>query len=264
MRRRSWCNGARAAIRFATSQLAAQLLTENKQVSVLFVDVCDSTSLLQHADPEESRNYLGRTLDLLADAVETFGGTVSQLLGDGLVALFGAPLAQEDHALRACMAALKMQRATIPGQEAQGVASPTLRIGINSGEVLVGIVGQYQWSHYGADGQTIHIASRLEKLAPPGGILISAATQRLVTLQIDTRPVGIKPVRGLAAPIELHEVVVETESSAAAPLTRKQRWAPLIGRQELLQILAGSSKPSGKAPCGRSGCAAMPASESPV
>ncbi|WP_371929923.1 adenylate/guanylate cyclase domain-containing protein [Bradyrhizobium sp. CCGUVB1N3] len=228
---------ARSASQHPNSR--AQLLTENKQVSVLFVDVCDSTSLLQHADPEESRNYLGRTLDLLADAVETFGGTVSQLLGDGLVALFGAPLAQEDHALRACMAALKMQRATIPGHDAQGVACPMLRIGINSGEVLVGIVGQYQWSHYGADGQTIHIASRLEKLAPPGGILISAATQRLVAQQIDTRPVGIKPVRGLAAPIELHDVVVETESSAAAPLTRKQRWAPLIGRRELLQILAG-------------------------
>ena len=160
------------------------MLTENKQVSVLFVDVCDSTSLLQHADPEEFRDYLGKALDLLVEAVETFGGTISQLLGDGLVALFGAPLAQEDHALRACMAALKMQRATIPGYEALGLASPTFRISINSGEVLVGIVGQYQWSHYGADGKTIHIASRLEKMAPPGGVLISASTQRLVAQQM--------------------------------------------------------------------------------
>jgi len=218
-------------------QLRAQMVTENKQVSVLFVDVCDSTSLLQHLDPEESRNYLGRALDLLADAVETFGGTVSQLLGDGLVALFGAPLAQEDHALRACMAALKMQRATIPGYEARGVASPKLRIGINSGEVLVGVVGQYQWSHYGADGKTIHIASRLEKMASPGGILVSALTQRLVAQQIDTRLVGVRSVRGLTAPIELHEVVVGTESSAASPLTRKQRWAPLVGREDSLQVL---------------------------
>jgi class 3 adenylate cyclase/tetratricopeptide (TPR) repeat protein len=215
----------------------AQMLKENKQVSVLFVDVCDSTSLLQHADPEESRDYLGKALDLLVDAVQTFGGTISQLLGDGLVALFGAPLAQEDHALRACMAALKMQRATIPGYEASGVASPTFRIGINSGEVLVGIVGQYQWSHYGADGKTIHIASRLEKMSSPGGILISASTQRLVAQQIDTRPVGTRSVRGLATPMELHEVVVGTESSAAAPLTRKQRWAPLVGRENSLRVL---------------------------
>ena len=213
------------------------MLTENKQVSALFVDVCDSTALLQHADPEESRDYLGKALDLLVDAVETYGGTISQLLGDGLVALFGAPLAQEDHALRACMAALKMQRAIIPGYEAGGVASPTLRIGINSGEVLVGIVGQYQWSHYGADGKTIHLASRLEKMATPGAILVSASTQRLVAQQIDTRPVGVRPVRGLATPIELHEVVVGTESSAAAPLTRKQRWAPLVGREDSLQVL---------------------------
>ncbi|MGT2500838.1 adenylate/guanylate cyclase domain-containing protein [Bradyrhizobium guangxiense] len=178
------------------------MLTENKQVSVLFVDVCDSTALLQHSDPEESRNYLGRALNHLAEAVGTYGGTVSQLLGDGLVALFGAPLAQEDHALRACLAALKMQRASIPGHEVQGVASPTLRIGINSGEVLVGVVGQYGWSHYGADGKTIHLASRLEKMAPPGGILISAATQRLVAQQIDTRPVGMRSVRGLDEPVE--------------------------------------------------------------
>ncbi|WLA68721.1 adenylate/guanylate cyclase domain-containing protein [Bradyrhizobium diazoefficiens] len=115
------------------------MLTENKHVSVLFADVCDSTALLQHSDPEEARNYLGKALNQLAEAVETYGGTVSQLLGDGLVALFGAPLAQEDHALRACLAALKMQRATVPGHDVQGVASPTLRIGINSGEVLVGV-----------------------------------------------------------------------------------------------------------------------------
>lgn len=216
------------------------MLTENKQVTVLFVDVCDSTSLLQHADPEESRDYLGKALDRLVDAIETFGGTVSQLLGDGLVALFGAPMAQEDHALRACMAALKMQRATIPAYEARDVAGPTLRIGINSGEVLVGIVGQYQWSHYGADGKTIHIASRLEKMARPGSILVSASTQRLVAQQIDTRPVGMRPVRGLDAPIELHEVMVGTESSAAAPLTRKQRWAPLVGREDSLQVLGSA------------------------
>lgn len=217
-----------------------QMLTELKQVSVLFVDVCDSTALLQHTDPEESRDYLGKALDFLAEAVGTFGGTISQLLGDGLVALFGAPLAQEDHALRACMAALKMQRASIPGYEARGIACPTLRIGINSGEVLVGVVGQYQWSHYGADGKTIHIASRLEKMATPGSILISASTQRLVAQQIDTRPVGVRAVRGLPAPIELHEVVVGTESSAAAPFTRKQRWAPLVGREDSLQMLGNA------------------------
>ena len=212
--------------------------TENKQVSALFVDVCDSTFLLQHSDPEESRDYLTKALDLLVDAVEIYGGTISQLLGDGLVALFGAPLAQEDHALRACMAALKMQRTNIPGYDAGDVASPRLRIGINSGEVLVGVVGQYQWSHYGADGMTIHIASRLEKMATPGGILVSASTQRLVATQIDTRSIGIRTVRGLANPIELFEVAVGTESSAAAPLTRKQRWAPLIGRENSLQVLA--------------------------
>ncbi len=214
-----------------------RMLTENKQVSVLFVDVCDSTSLLQDADPEESREYLGKALDFLIEAVETFGGTISQLLGDGLVALFGAPLAQEDHALRACMAALKMQRATISDYEARGLASPTFRIGINSGEVLVGIVGQYQWSHYGADGKTIHIASRLEKMARPGGILISASTQRLIAQQIDTRPVGARSVRGLTVPVELHEVMVRSESSAASPMTRKQRWAPLVGREDSLRVL---------------------------
>ena len=92
----------------------------------------------------------------------------------------------------------------------------------------------------GLTGKTIHIASRLEKMARPGGILISASTQRLVAHQIDMRPVGVRAVRGLPAPIELHEVVVGTESSAAAPLTRKQRWAPLVGRDNSLQILGSA------------------------
>src|SRR6476619_1478777 len=113
----------------------AQMLTENKQVSALFVDVCDSTSLLQHVDPEEAREYLGKALDQLVDAVEAFGGTISQLLGDGLVALFGAPLAQEDHALRACMAAQAMQKAARSASEAD--KAPTMvRIGLHSGEVI--------------------------------------------------------------------------------------------------------------------------------
>lgn len=220
----------------------AQMLPEHKQVSVLFVDVCDSTALLQDADPEEARDFLGKALELMTSAVQTYGGTVSQWRGDGLVALFGAPIAQEDHALRACLAALKMQRGTLSGDAGARIASPILRVGINSGQVLVGVVGQYQWSYYGGDGKTMHIASRLESMAAPGGVLISAATQRLVAQQLDTRPVGLRTVRGISEPMDLHEVVVGTESSAAAPLTRKQHWAPFVGRGESLQVLRAAMR----------------------
>jgi class 3 adenylate cyclase/tetratricopeptide (TPR) repeat protein len=218
------------------------MLPERKQVTVLFVDLCDSTASVSNADPEEARAYLEDALRLMTEAVEAYGGTVSQLLGDGLLALFGAPVAQEDHALRACLAAQAMQSASQQRPARPGEPPVLLRVGLHSGEVIVGVAGQYLWSHYRADGTTIHIASRLEKLAPPGSVMMSAATQRLVAEQLDTRSLGPCTIRGVDEPMQLFELLVGTEGSAAAPLARRQRWAPLVGRDEILQLLDGLAR----------------------
>jgi class 3 adenylate cyclase len=209
-----------------------RMLTENKQVSVLFVDVCNSTSLLEHADPEESRDYLRKALTYWSTRSKPWRH-YRQLLGDGLVALSGAPLAQEDHALRACMAALKMQRATIPDCDARGFANPTFRIGINPVRCWWALSDNTNGHTMVRTARPSNIASRLDMA--PGGITL--ALRRSAWLRSRSpRPVGVRSVRGLAAPIELHEVLVETESSAAAPLTRKQQWRP----RRLRRVVAGT------------------------
>ncbi len=209
--------------------------TERKQVSVLFVDLCDSTAQVDHDDPEEARSFLSQALKLMTVSVAAYGGTVSQLLGDGLVALFGAPIAQEDHALRACLAGLAMQRAA--GKEA---APFVFRVGIHSGEAVVGISGQDLWSHYRADGATIHLAARLEQLARPGSVYISAATQRLVADQMETLPLGMQPIKGAQAPMPVFELSLTDGGSPAAPLARRQSWAPMVGRDDALNELMES------------------------
>ena len=231
--------------RVAAHAARLKMRPERKQVSVLFADLCDSTAHVQHTDPEEARAYLNDALRLMTDAVEAYGGTVSQLLGDGLLALFGAPVAQEDHALRACLAASAMQTSARNRKGSGPEASFELRVGIHSGEVIVGVSGQYLLSHYRADGTTIHLASRLEKLAPTGAVVLSAATQRLIAEQLDTRSLGTRCIRGMDTPMELFELVLGSEGSAAAPLARRQRWAPMVGRDETLQMLdalAGSAR----------------------
>ena len=152
----------------ASRSMQLKMQPERKQVSVLFVDLCDSTAHVAHSDPEEARAYLDDALRLMTDAVEAYGGTVSQLLGDGLLALFGAPVAQEDHALRACLAAISMHSAVRDRANQAQTRPYVLRMGIHSGEVIVGVAGHYLWTHYRADGSTIHLASRLERLAEPG------------------------------------------------------------------------------------------------
>ncbi|GAC1601669.1 MAG: adenylate/guanylate cyclase domain-containing protein [Ramlibacter sp.] len=220
----------------------SRMLSERKQVTVLFVDLCDSTASVRNSDPEEARAYLEDALRLMTEAVEAYGGTVSQLLGDGLLALFGAPVAQEDHALRACLAAQAMHKAARLRSSPAPEPPVVLRVGLHSGEVIVGVAGQYFWSHYRADGTTIHIASRLEKLAAPGSVMLSAATHRLVAEQLDTRPLGPCTIRGVDEPMELFELLVGTEGSAAAPLARRQRWAPMVGRDEILHLLDALAK----------------------
>src|SRR5262249_3867061 len=161
----------------------AALEGERKQVTVLFADIKDSTELIRDLDPEAAQQLLDPAIHRMMEAVHRFEGTVNQVLGDGIMALFGAPIAHEDHALRACYAALAMQATmrdyTEEGRRPRGLEL-RIRVGLNAGEVVVRAIGNDLHMDYSAVGQTTHLAARMEQLATPGTVRLTATTLRLV------------------------------------------------------------------------------------
>ena len=183
---------------------------ERKQVTVLFADLKGSMELIAERDPEEARKLLDPVLERLMEAVHRYEGTVNQVMGDGIMALFGAPLAHEDHAVRACYAALRMQesvkRYADEVRHSQGVAI-RIRVGLNSGEVVVRAIGSDLHMDYSAVGQTTHLAGRMEQLADPGAILLTGETLRLAEGYVEVKPLGPVPVKGLAGAVDVYELV---------------------------------------------------------
>ncbi len=182
---------------------------ERKHVTVLFADLKGSMELLADRDPEEARRILDPVLEHMMDAVHRYEGTVNQVMGDGIMALFGAPLAHEDHATRACYAALAMQDAVRRHSEAlrgaHGIETH-IRVGLNSGEVVVRAVGSDLRIDYSAVGQTVHLAARMEQLAAPGTTRLTADTLRLAEGFVQVQPLGLVPVKGLDAPVAAFEL----------------------------------------------------------
>jgi predicted ATPase/class 3 adenylate cyclase len=183
---------------------------ERKQVTVLFADMKGSMELLADRDPEEARKILDAVLERMIDSVHRYEGTVNQVMGDGIMALFGAPLALEDHAVRACYAALAMQPAIRQYSDelrhGQGLPPIQIRIGINSGEVVVGAIGSDLRMEYTAVGQTTHLAARMEQLAAPGTTLFTAATLKFVEGFVAVKAHGPIPVKGMSTPVETYEL----------------------------------------------------------
>jgi class 3 adenylate cyclase/tetratricopeptide (TPR) repeat protein len=215
---------------YTPKHLAERILTskaalegERKQVTVLFADLKGSMELLADRDPEEARKLLDPVLERMMEAVHHYEGTVNQVLGDGIMALFGAPLAHEDHAVRACYAALRMQEAVRRYAEdvRRTVGVPIhIRVGLNSGDVVVRAIGNDLHMDYTAVGQTTHLAARMEQAAMPGSTLITADALRLAEGYIQVKALGPIPVKGLTGPIEVFEVTgvgeVRTRLHAAA------------------------------------------------
>ena len=218
----------------------AALEGERKQVTVMFADITGSLALIEGLDPEEAKQRLDPVLCLMMEAVHRYEGTVNQVLGDGIMALFGAPVAHEDHALRACYAALAMQEAlrrySAEVRQTQGL-TVRIRIGFNSGDVVVQAIGNDLSMDYSAIGQTVHLASRMEQLATPGSILLPAATLNLVEGLVQVNAVGAVAVKGLSTPVEVFELVGATvvrpwlRDAVAQGLTR------FVGRHIELQAL---------------------------
>jgi class 3 adenylate cyclase/tetratricopeptide (TPR) repeat protein len=250
-------SAAQAPLAYTPAYLAEQILTsrstlegERKQVTVLFADIKDSTELIRDLDPEAAQQLLDPALHAMMAAVHRYEGTVNQVLGDGIMALFGAPLAHEDHALRACYAALTMQT-TMRGytetvRRAHGIEM-RIRVGLNSGEVVVRAIGNDLHMDYSAVGQTTHLAARMEQLATPGTIRLTAATLRLVEGLVQVQTLGPIPVKGMPEPIEVFELAGAStlrgrlQAAAVRGLTRfVGREAELTAvRQALEQARAG-------------------------
>ena len=235
---------------YTPRHLAEKILTskaalegERKQVTVLFADVKGSMELLADRDPEEARKLLDPVLTLMMDAVHHYEGTVNQVMGDGIMALFGAPLAHEDHAVRACYAALRMQEAVRRYSDelrrAQGVEMQ-IRVGINSGDVVVRSIGSDLRMDYSAVGQTTNLAARMEQLAAAGSIRLTAGTLHLAEGFVQVTPLGPVPIKGLTDPVEVFELVgagaarTRLEAAARRGLTR------FVGRSAELEQLRGA------------------------
>src|SRR5262249_49305874 len=183
---------------YTPKHLAEKILTsrtalegERKQVTVLFADLKGSMELLADRDPEEARKMLDPVLEHMMDAVHRYEGTVNQVMGDGIMALFGAPLAHEDHAVRACYAALRMQQAVARYaddlRQREGV-NVQIRVGLNSGEVVVRTIGSDLHMDYTAVGQTTHLAARMEQLARAGTTLVTGSSSGAGTHSSWRRP----------------------------------------------------------------------------
>ena len=232
---------------YTPKHLADKILTtrssiegERKLVTVFFADVANYTSISEKLDPEEVHQIMDGCFKILMDEIHKYEGTINQFTGDGVMALFGAPVAHEDHAQRACYAALSIQKAL--GEYGSKIEKDTgvsfkMRVGLNSGPVIVGAIGDDLRMDYTAVGDTTNLGSRMESLARPGTVLLSKHTRRLVKDYFDLRSLGQMEVKGKKEPQEAFELIKAGEvgtrigASVAKGLTR------FVGRKNSMATL---------------------------
>mgnify|MGYP000434843223 CR=1 FL=1 len=209
---------------------------ERKQVTVLFADVKGSMELAEQLDPEEWSRIMQRFFTILADGVERFEGFVDKFTGDGIMALFGAPIAHEDHAQRACWAALQAResvaRYATEVKRAHGIGF-SMRLGLHSGEVVVGNVGgsgdDLRMS-YTAQGHTVGLAQRMETLASPDTCYLSAATAALVTGYFALEDLGVFRVKGISEPVGVHRLLGPGRLRTRFDASRSRGLTRFVGR----------------------------------
>ena len=216
------------------------LAGERKQVTVLFADVSGFTSISERLDPEDVHALINRAFELMLAEIHRYEGTVNQFLGDGLMALFGAPIAHEDHAQRAAHAALAMQATLQRYREELGrrrAVDFRVRLGLNTGLVVVGAIGDNLRMDYTAVGDTTNTAARMQQLAEPGQIVVAETTERLIAPYFELRALGTFTVKNRAQPVAAWEV-----SRARPHVTRLAARAahglsPFVGRDDAIDML---------------------------
>jgi class 3 adenylate cyclase/tetratricopeptide (TPR) repeat protein len=239
--------GSSAPEAYTPRHLAERILTsrsalegERKQVTVLFADVNGAVALTADRDPEEARALIDPIVERLMDAVHRYEGTVNQVMSDGIMALFGAPLAHEDHAVRACCAALLMQETVrVYAEDVRRTAGVALsiRVGLNSGDVVVRSIGNDLFTDYSAVGQTTHLAARMQQGAPAGAIVIAATTRRLAEGFVEVRPLGRVAIKGLAEPVDAFELTGAGPARTRLQAAAVRGLTSLVGRQAELDAL---------------------------
>jgi class 3 adenylate cyclase len=236
-----------APLTYTPLYLAEKILTsrsalegERKQVTVLFADIKDSTELIRDLDPEDAQKLLDPAIHIMMEAVHRFEGTVNQVLGDGIMSIFGAPIAHEDHAARACYAALAMQTTmrhyTEEMRRTHGIPLQ-IRAGLNSGEVVVRTISSDLHMDYSAVGQATHLAARMEQLATTGSIMLSGATLRLVEGLMQVNALGPVPVKGMTEPVEVFELTGASSIRRRLQAAVARGLTPFVGRGTEIEVL---------------------------
>src|SRR2546428_1043152 len=224
----------------------SELEGERKQVTVLFADVKGSMELAEQLDPEDWHRIMDRFFQLLADGVHRFEGTVVQFTGDGIMALFGAPIAHEDHGQRACWAALHLQqqlrRYADEVRRERGLDVAT-RIGINSGEVVVGTIGDDLRMDYTAQGHTVGLAARMEQMADPGKALLTGHTARLVSGYVQLRDLGETRIKGLTDVLHVFELEGVGRMRTRLDVSHARGFSRFVVRQSEMAALEAALRP---------------------
>ena len=223
----------------AEQQAIRRTAAERKLVSVMFADIVGSSAMVSRRDPEDADRALRAVLEVLTRAVQRYDGTIGQVLGDGVLAVFGAPNALEDHALRACLAAQDIRNAATAS--ASGFA---VRIGIASGEVLAQIIGNDVWTDYRTVGECVHLAAKLQQGAEPNTILLSHETVELVPVGLTVQPAGQLRLAPTVEPYPAFSLAsVRARRRTAADLVTADT-GPFVGRQRELETLLAAFESS--------------------
>ena len=232
---------------YTPKYLADKILTnrsalegEHKQVTVLFADVAGSMALAEQIDAEDWHTILNEFFQILAAGIHRFEGTINQYTGDGIMALFGAPVAHEDHALRAGYAALHLRdelRRHADRLRAERGLNFGVRIGLNSGEVVVGKIGDDLRMDYTAQGQTVGLAARMEQLAASGSVFLTEHTGRLIEGFFKLRDLGLSAVKGVSQPLHIYELEGIRRYRSRIDISRERGFSRFIGRSNEMAIL---------------------------
>src|SRR5690348_7698462 len=223
----------------APAQASRAASSERRPLTVLFADIAGSTAIAERLDPEDWTAIVGDAFACMNQTVERYGGTVARLMGDGVLAFFGAPIAHEDDPERAVRCGLDLVRAIDELAASNRMSEPgqlRVRVGINTGPVVVGVVGTEKANEYTAMGDTVNVAARMQGSARPGSVLVTAATYRFVSQVVESVDVGQLELKGKSDTVHAYEIT-DLKEGAVHKRGLAGVSSPMVGRDAQLARL---------------------------